>query len=195
MLAYTVRLAIIYGAELERNGGLSLSLPRNVVLWLKRTSTKSLQIELDTKYNTNDAKRKVWYGSKSAKEGVISVSGFGRGEGGGGGLNPLAVQIRCETGSERNGWPELKKRECKKRLESIFVFLFLPIYLECSLDNSLRFLKGLNFMYSRRSEAKVLSVSQPQIRWRIKTSPAVSTVHVHIFNTICSFNSEKKLKR
>ena len=193
MLAYTVRLAIIYGAELERNGGLSLSLPRNVVLWLKRTSTKSLQIELDTKYNTNDAKRKVWYGSKSAKEGVISVSGFGRGEGGGGsksvsGPNPL-------WNRQRNGWPELKKRECKKRLESIFVFLFLPIYLECSLDNSLRCLKGLNFMYSRWSEAKVLSVSQPQIRWRIKTSPAVSTVHVHIFNTICSFNSEKKLKR
>ena len=71
------------------------------------------------------------------------------------------------------------------------MFLFLPVYLESSLDNSLRFLKGLNFMYSRRSEAKVQSVSQPQIRWRIKTSPAVSTVHVHIFNTICSFNSEK----
>ena len=80
---------------------------------MKRTSTKSLQIELDTKYNTNDAKRKVWYGSKSAKEGVISVSGFGRGEGGGGGLNPLAVQIRCETGSEMVG-QNLKSENVKR---------------------------------------------------------------------------------
>ena len=33
----------------------SLPLLKNIVLWLKRTSTKSLQIELVTKYDTNDA--------------------------------------------------------------------------------------------------------------------------------------------
>ena len=109
-------------------------------------------------------KEKFGTGPNLPKRGSYPLADLDGGKGGGGGLNPLAVQIRCETGSERNGWPELKKRECKKRLESIFVFLFLPIYLECSLDNSLRFLKGLNFMYSRWSEAKVLSVSQPQIR-------------------------------
>ena len=48
ILAYTVRLAMINAAEMERNGCFSLPLLRNVVLWLKRTSTKSLQIELWT---------------------------------------------------------------------------------------------------------------------------------------------------
>ena len=46
ILAYTVRLALINAAELERNSCFSLLLLRNVVLWLKRTSMKSLQIEL-----------------------------------------------------------------------------------------------------------------------------------------------------
>ena len=52
---YTVRLAIRNAAEMEQNGCFSLSLLRNVVLSLKRTSTKSFQIELVTKYDTNDA--------------------------------------------------------------------------------------------------------------------------------------------
>ena len=34
---------------------ISISLSRNVVLWLKKTSTESLQIELVTEYDTNDA--------------------------------------------------------------------------------------------------------------------------------------------
>ena len=58
ILAYTVRLAIINAVELERNGWFFfffLPLLRNVVLWVKRTSTKSLQIELVTKYDTKDA--------------------------------------------------------------------------------------------------------------------------------------------
>ena len=38
VLAYTVRLAIINAVELERNGCFSLSLLRNVVLCLRRTS-------------------------------------------------------------------------------------------------------------------------------------------------------------
>ena len=57
ILAYTVRLAIINAAELERNGCFSVPLWRNVVLRLKRTSTESLQIELVTKYDTNDAQK------------------------------------------------------------------------------------------------------------------------------------------
>ena len=68
ILAYTERLAIINAAELERNGCFSLPLLRNVVLWLKRTSTKSLQIELVTKYDTNGAQKENLVGeSKSAK--------------------------------------------------------------------------------------------------------------------------------
>ena len=55
-LAYSIRLAIINAAELGGNGRFFfLPLLRNVVLWLKRTSTKSLQIELVTKYDTNNA--------------------------------------------------------------------------------------------------------------------------------------------
>ena len=46
ILAYYVRLAVINAAGLERNGCFSLPLLRNVVLWLKRISTKSLQLEL-----------------------------------------------------------------------------------------------------------------------------------------------------
>ena len=56
ILAYTVRLAIINAAELERNGCFSLSL-----------STKSLQIELVTKYDTNDF----------FKESLVGVGGGG----------------------------------------------------------------------------------------------------------------------
>ena len=70
ILAYTVRLAMINAAELERNGCFSLPLLRNVVLWLKRTSTKSLQIELVTKYDTNNVQKESLVGeSKSAKGG------------------------------------------------------------------------------------------------------------------------------
>ena len=82
ILAYTVRLAIINAAELERNGCFSVPLLRNVVLWLKRTSTESLQIELVTKYDTNDAqKESLVEGSKAAK----------------GDLPPRGVQICCDT--------------------------------------------------------------------------------------------------
>ena len=52
---YTVRLAVRNAAEMEQNGCFSLSLSRNVVLSLKRTSTKNFQIELATKYDANDA--------------------------------------------------------------------------------------------------------------------------------------------
>ena len=61
---------MINAAELERNGCFSLPLLRNVVLWLKRTSTKSLQIELVTKYDINDAQKESLVGeSKPAKGG------------------------------------------------------------------------------------------------------------------------------
>ena len=76
------RLAIINGEELERNGCFSVPLLRNVVLWLKRTSTESFQIELVTKYDTNDAqKESLVEGSKAAK----------------GDLPPRGVQICCDT--------------------------------------------------------------------------------------------------
>ena len=82
ILAYTVPLALINAAELERNGCFSVPLLRNVVLWLKRTSTESLQIELVTKYDTNDAqKESLVEGSKAAK----------------GDLPPRGVQICCDT--------------------------------------------------------------------------------------------------
>ena len=58
ILTYTVRLAIINAVELERNGWVFfffLPLLRNVVLRVKRTSTKSLQIELVTKYDTKES--------------------------------------------------------------------------------------------------------------------------------------------
>ena len=70
ILAYTVRLAIINAAELERNGCFSLPLLRNVVLWLKRTSTKSLQIELVTKYDINDAQKESLVGESKPAKGV-----------------------------------------------------------------------------------------------------------------------------
>ena len=69
-LAHTVRLAMINAAELERNGCFSLPLLRNVVLWLKRTSTKSLQVELVTKYDANNVQKESLVGeTKSAKGG------------------------------------------------------------------------------------------------------------------------------
>ena len=52
ILAYTVRLAMINAAELERNGCFSLPLLRNVVLWWKRTSIKSLK---------NRISYQIWY--------------------------------------------------------------------------------------------------------------------------------------
>ena len=61
---------MINAAELERNGCFSLPLLRNVVLWLKKTSTQSFQIELVAKYDTNDANKESSKGeSKSAKGG------------------------------------------------------------------------------------------------------------------------------
>ena len=85
ILAYTVRLAIINAVDLERNGCFLffvLPLLRNVVLWLKRTPTKSLQIELVTKYDTKDAlKESLVRGSKSAKGGPYPLADLDR-EGG-----------------------------------------------------------------------------------------------------------------
>ena len=57
---------------------------------MKRTSTKSFQIELGTKYDTNDAKRKVWWGVQICEEGVhICWQIWTLGP------NPRGVEIRC----------------------------------------------------------------------------------------------------
>ena len=89
ILAYTVRLAIMNAVELERNGwGFFFYLYwGNVVLWLKRTSTKKL---------ANRISYQIWYkgclkgkfgrGVQTCEGGSISCSGFGSG-----------VQIRCDT--------------------------------------------------------------------------------------------------
>ena len=81
ILAYTVRPAIINAVDLERNGCFLffvLPLLRNVVLWLKRTPTKSLQIELVTKYDTKDTlKESLVGGGQICEGGSISASGFG----------------------------------------------------------------------------------------------------------------------
>ena len=53
---------------------------------MKRTSTKSFQIELGTKYDTNDAKGKFGRRVQICDVGSISAGGFGP-----------PVQIRCET--------------------------------------------------------------------------------------------------
>ena len=99
ILAYTVWLTIMNAVELERNGCFVLfffffspSL-RNVVLWLKRTSTESLQIELVTK---NDAqKESLVEGVQICEGGSISASGYGRES-----PNPRGVQICCDTGTK-----------------------------------------------------------------------------------------------
>ena len=104
ILTYTVRLAIINAVELERNGWFFLlPLLRNVMLWLKRTSTKF----------ANRISYQIWYkgclkeslvgGSKSAKGGPYPLADLDRG----GGPNPLAdmdqgIQIRCDTGARQN---------------------------------------------------------------------------------------------
>ena len=89
ILAYTVRLALINAAELERNSCFSLLLLRNVVLWLKRTSMKSLQIELVAKYDTNDAKKEVFVGGSNLRRGVHIRWRIWTG----------GVEIRCDTGT------------------------------------------------------------------------------------------------
>ena len=89
---------MINAAELERNGCFSLPLLRNVVLWLKRTSTKSLQIELVTKYDINDAQKESLVGEpKPAKGGPYPPADM---DWGGGGPNPRRVQIHCDTGAK-----------------------------------------------------------------------------------------------
>ena len=97
ILAYTVRLAIINAAELERNGCFSVPLLRNVVLWSKRTSTESLQIELVTKYDTNDAqKESLVEGVQICEGGSISANVYmDRGVQIRGGF-----QICCDTGAK-----------------------------------------------------------------------------------------------
>ena len=71
-----MRFATINAAELEKNGCSFLSLLRNVMLWLKSKSTKSLQIELVTKYDTNDAKEKFGRGVEICVKGSISAYEF-----------------------------------------------------------------------------------------------------------------------
>ena len=96
ILAYTVRLAMINAAELERNGCFSLPLLRNVVLWLKRTSTKSLQIELVTKYDINDAQKESLVGGiQTCVGGPYPPADIDWG-----GPNPRRVQIHCDTGAK-----------------------------------------------------------------------------------------------
>ena len=78
IIAYTGRLAIIHAAELERNGCFSLPLLRNVVLWWKRISAKSFQIELVTKYDTSMIET-FCRGVQICEGRSISASGFGPG--------------------------------------------------------------------------------------------------------------------
>ena len=91
ILAYTVRLAIMNAVELERNGwGFFYLYWGNVVLWLKRTSTKKL---------SNRISYQIWYkgclkgtfgrGVRICEGGSISVSEFGPGVQIRGGPNPL----------------------------------------------------------------------------------------------------------
>ena len=83
ILAYTVRLAIMNAVELERNGFFCFFFYLywgNVVLWLKRTSTKKL---------ANRISYQIWYkgclkgkfdrGSKSAKGGPYPLTDLDRG--------------------------------------------------------------------------------------------------------------------
>ena len=68
---------------------------------IERTSTKSLRIELFTKYVTNEAqKESLVGGSKSAKGGPYPLADLDRG-----GPNPRGFQIRCDTGipGEKSG--------------------------------------------------------------------------------------------
>ena len=120
ILAYTVRLAIMNAVELERNGGFFFFYLYwgNVVVWLKRTSTKKL---------ANRIRNQIWYkgclkgnfgrGSKSAKGGgpypLADLDQGGpnpqgvqirRGSKSAGGPNPQGVQIRCDTGSSSTPW-------------------------------------------------------------------------------------------
>ena len=96
ILAYTVRLAMINAAEMERNGCFSLPLLRNVVLWLKRTSTKSLQIELVTKYDINDAQKESLVGeSKPTKEGPYPPADMDWG-----GSKSAKGPNNCDTGAK-----------------------------------------------------------------------------------------------
>ena len=90
ILAYTVRLAIIYVVELEQNGCFSLPLLSNVVLWSKRTSTESLQIELVTKYDTNDAQKESLVGGPSLRRGIYIRYRIWTG----------GSKIRCDNGAE-----------------------------------------------------------------------------------------------
>ena len=82
ILAYTVRLAIMNAVELERNGCCFFFYLYwgNVVLWLKRTSTKKL---------ANRISYQIWYkgclkgkfgrGVQICEGGSISANGFGPG--------------------------------------------------------------------------------------------------------------------
>ena len=87
--------------ELERNGCCCFFYLHwgNVVLWLKRTSTKKL---------ANGISYQIWYkgclkgkfgrGSKSAKGGPYPLADLNWWSKSAGGPNPRGVQIRCDTG-------------------------------------------------------------------------------------------------
>lgn len=58
-------------------------------------------------------KEKFGTGPNLPKRGSYPLADLDGGKGGGGGLNPLAVQIRCETGSEMVG-QNLKSENVKR---------------------------------------------------------------------------------
>ena len=85
---------------------------------MKRTSTKSLQLELVTEYDTNDAQKEslVGGGIKICEGGSISVSGFGRGGGSKSAVTtvyPTVIAFVLEN---------------KEILEIEFIFLFVILF-------------------------------------------------------------------
>ena len=97
ILAYTVRLAIINAVELERNGWVFFFYLYwgNVVLWLKRTSTKKL---------ANRISYQIWH--KGCLKGKFIRGVQMRRE----------VRIRCDTGIPR----EKSGLKHPKQLQSLF---------------------------------------------------------------------------
>ena len=86
---------------------------------MKRTSTKSLQLELVTEYDTNDAQKESLVGGggdQNLRRGSISVSGFGRGGGSKSAVTtvyPTAIAFVLEN---------------KEILEIEFIFLFVILF-------------------------------------------------------------------
>ena len=93
ILPYTVRLAIINAAELERNGCFSLFFEECCVVIEKKIDKKlATRISYQTWYK-RCLKGKFGRGSKSAKGGPYPPADLDRGV-----ENPRGVQIRCDTG-------------------------------------------------------------------------------------------------